>query len=309
MSHTYLAPQPHSRHEVVLVRFLFALLVWDLIPWSAEIPYTGQPNPVGLAGLGIDLTWITRGGTLFWYNLLLGGLLIPYILGRALPFVTPVITLLAILPGTLENSQGYINHDTQLIPLILVAQSVWFIWRAIRHGLGEKGLVSPERDRGAIYAAQQAIAAVYVVSGLTKVKESGFFGWIQKAVNYPIQLRKTNLSSYYSTLQDPGNGGSSLSGWASGAEAFFANHTALGQLLLSGGLILEVFAFVLLIGRRSALAVGCLIIFFHTTVSLFMKLNFRVNMEAAFIFLILPSLVAWLEAWSERRTRLARTRA
>ena len=83
--------------------------------------------------------------------------------------------------------------------------------------------------------------------------------------------------------------------WAktsSWAQQILLDSPNLCRLLMSGGLILELFAILALCGRRIGAAYGAALIIFHVMVRTMTGLNFRFHMAAIFIFLILPLLIS-----------------
>jgi len=288
-------PQAHSKVEMTIMRALFALVAFDVIP-PHSVPRVELSKPVGLAALGLDLSFLSDPrvfAVLQWGSY---ALLILYVL-RIGPLLTiSALAVMTILTGTYVNSTGDIKHHHQIVSLILLAQALWHAWWSLRHRGAPQAL---ERERWAMFAAQQAIVAAYVVTGLTKINTSGVFGWIRESANYPIQVRKTNLQAYYNTLEPASAAGGGL-------EAFFGNHPQAGAALLAGGLLLELGTIVALLGRKWSLLWGLLLMAFHWLNSVFMNLNFRWHVEVVAIFLVLPPLIALISHWSEQRTRATR---
>jgi hypothetical protein len=276
-------PQDHSKFELVAMRVLFALVLVDVIP--ASLQPQELTMPVGLAGMGMDLSWLPGAmPALKWGSY---AALLAYALGLAPALTTTFLLAVTVLVGTYANSNGSIKHHHQVVSLILLAQALWHWWWLARHRRRDlqhagDGL---QRDRWAAFASQQAIVAAYVVTGLTKVSTSGFFGWIKEAVNYPVQLRKTNLQAGYSRADVSTAAGSGLESW-------LVAHPAAGQAMLGAGLVLELGAIIALLGRPWSFSYGLLLVAFHAVNSVFMNLNFRWHNQCLFIFLILPPLIA-----------------
>ena len=277
-------PQEHSKIELIAMRLLFALVLVDVIPSGLTVqPLT---MPVGLAGMGLDLSWLPRAMPVLkacsWPVLLL------YVSGRLPAVTTSLLLALTVLVGTYVNSNGSIKHHHQVVSLILLAQCLWYWWWLLRHRRRDAvaGGADPlARDRWAAFVSQQAIVAAYVVTGITKVATSGFFGWIKAAANYPVQLRKTNLQAAYSRADVQTAAGSGLESW-------LVAHPAASNAMLGAGLVLELGAILALLGRRWSFVYGLLLIAFHTMNSVFMNLNFRWHNQCLFIFLILPPMIA-----------------
>ena len=287
---SYIHPQPIDRLEAFLMRLLFAGVVWDFIPWVFE--KNTFERPVGIAALGFPMDWLSDEGTMRVFNYAALALLAVYVWGRWLWLITPVLCLMTIPPGTFINSID-LSHGHQIVSLVLMGQSLWFIWFAIRHRFGGDRL---ERDRGMAFASLQTIVAIYMTTGITKLLSSGL-GWMnQGASYYALQIRKTNSQAFHDRLEDVGGIGRSV-------ENYFLDHPTMAAAFLGCGLLLEVGAFVALFGRRWSFLAGVIILAFHGTNSIVMKLNFRFHNEIVIIFLMLPALVHWIRQWSTRRTR------
>jgi hypothetical protein len=276
-------PQDHSRIELVAMRVLFALVLIDVIP--SGVVTQELTMPVGLAGMGMDLSWLPKAMPVL--KALSWPVLLVYALGRLPALTTTYLFAVTVLVGTYANSNGSIKHHHQVVSLILLAQVLWHWWWLARHRRKDLSHADDPlvRDRWAAFASQQAIVAAYVVTGLTKVATSGFFGWIKAAANYPVQLRKTNLQAAYSRADVNTAAGSGLESW-------LVAHPAASNTMLGAGLVLELGAFLALLGRPWSFTYGILLIAFHAMNSVFMNLNFRWHNQCLFIFLILPPMIA-----------------
>jgi hypothetical protein len=276
-------PQEHSKTELIAMRVLFALVLIDVIPSGLQAQELTMP--VGSGGHGLDLTWLPKAMPVI--KALSWPLLAVYALGRLPALTTTLLLAITVLVGTYTNSNGSIKHHHQVISLILLAQCAWHWWWLLRHRRKDLAHTGDPlvRDRWAAFASQQAIVAAYVVTGITKVATSGFFGWIKAAANYPVQLRKTNLQAAYSRADVNTAAGSGLESW-------LVAHPAASNAMLGAGLVLELGAILALLGRRWSFTYGILLIAFHALNSVFMNLNFRWHNQCLFIFLILPPMIA-----------------
>lgn len=276
-------PQDHSKIELIAMRVLFALVLVDVIPSGLQPQELTMP--VGLAGMGLDLSWLPKAmPVLKWIS---WPVLLVYALGRLPALTTTFLLAVTVLVGTYANSNGSLKHHHQVVSLILLAQAAWHWWWLARHRRRDLSHTDDAlvRDRWAAFASQQAIVAAYVVTGITKVATSGLGGWIQGSANYPVQLRKTNLQAGYSRADVSTAAGSGLESW-------LVAHPAAGQAMLGTGLVLELGAFLALLGRPWSFTYGLLLIAFHAMNSVFMNLNFRWHNQCLFIFLIMPPLIA-----------------
>lgn len=283
MKSTLFRPQEHSKIELTAMRVLFALVLIDVIPSGLQVQELTMP--VGLAGMGLDLSWLPNAmPVLKWIS---WPVLVLYALGRLPVLTTTFLLALTVLIGTYTNSNGAIKHHHQVVSLILLAQAAWQWWWLARHRRRDLSHTDDSlvRDRWSAFVSQQAIVAAYVVTGLTKVTTSGFFDWIKEAANYPVQLRKTNLQAAYSRADVNTAAGSGLETW-------LVAHPMAGQSMLGAGLLLELGAILALLGRPWSFTYGLLLIGFHAMNSIFMNLNFRWHNWCLFIFLILPPMIA-----------------
>jgi hypothetical protein len=277
----WFSPADVPSSGIFAIRILFAALIYWTVP--AAIGLGAQPHPVGLAHV-FDLTFLSEPGVMSTIRLCLIPILVVYVLGR-LPLLTLTLMLLAtVLPGTLDNSQGSIQHSQQAISLITLAQLLYHLaarTKFIDHDRLQNG-------RWEIFMGQQAIVAAYTVTALTKLLRSGL-GWITDSANFPIQMTKNIRMQYYNTLE-----AETVEGfWAktsAAAQQLFLDSPNLCRVLLTSGLLLELFAILALLGRRWAAGYGALLITFHLLVRTMTGLNFRFHIAAILIFLILPAL-------------------
>ncbi len=258
------------------MRLGFAVLVYVAIKWETGA-WTSQKFPNGLAHW-VDVTWIGKAPPGWGLKALTAAGLAAYVWGRL-----PVLGLLAALGlsvviGTLGNSQGAINHSTQLVSLMLLGQFLVYGAAGLAGGAGEWVRPSVAWQRRAVYAATVVIAASYVVSGVMKLVNS-HFRWLEEAPYLAVQLLKTNWSHYHDTLEMP-------PGWLQVATQALVDHPNGARLFFGSGLLIELAGFVVLINRRWAAAGGLAIIALHLSISQVMSLNFVNHMAAALIFLV-----------------------
>ena len=310
-----LRPYRHQWWEVLAMRILFALAIYYslhhmLIGGEGKtqeiLLHQSQKNPTGLARLA-DFTWMASepaAKALHW--VLVGGLLL-YITGFLLPVSTLVVFFIHNGVFTLNNSSGAIHHGYQIITLTLLAQLVvvWVPWVArISSMLGRK--IEPKWPRAAhflqwefrlpegvhprdlfVYYSQAMIAAAYVLAGVAKTLRSGLH-WIADAPYISVQLVKARGQKYYEYL-DP-----DLQDMGIHYAEWIASHPFFSRVFLTGGLFLELFAFLLLANRSWALGFGIALILFHKLNDWFMILTFEQNIDVCMIFLV--NLPFWLVA-------------
>ncbi len=269
-------PLDWSAREMVWMRLGFAALVYVAIKWETGA-WTTQKFPNGMAQV-VDLTWIGRAPPGWgWKALTLGGLA-AYVLGRL-----PVLGLLpalgfSLVIGTLGNSQGAINHSTQMVSMMLLGQFLVYLFPGAGAGLRPWWGPGLALQRRAVYAATVVMAASYVVCGVVKLSNSNF-RWLQDAPFLAVQLLKTNWSHYHDTLEMPPV-------WLQAVTQALVEHPNLARLCFGSGLLIELAAFVVLINRRWALVGGVAIVALHLSISQLMNLNFLNHILAAGIFLV-----------------------
>ncbi len=321
-------PVDYARYELVIMRVLFALVIWRVLGGSMR--FGEQPHPVGLAKwFGVDFTFFADPSFVRIARPVLFGCLAVYCSGFLNWLSLPVILFLLVGSGTLGNSQGAATHSTQLVTLCILTQCAWHLYAAIsaRRG-GGSGRTWLEVERLSVWFTQQTIAAAYIVSAISKWVAKG--DWVRDSYQFPLQVIKSQNMDYYNSLQPAGAVEYRLvselvepiSGflcgivgrlltppaqWIDGAisgivgpiarwmEAVMMSHPGWAPLLVAPGFFLELFAFLLLGGRKLGAAVAILLIFFHLTVAEMMNLNFKFNIYLlATLFLSVPFYFASL---------------
>lgn len=271
-------------YELLLMRLLFAVVLWDILP--AGVSLKTQPSPVGL-GHWIDFTFFANPGFYRACKIATALALVVYVVGRWLWIALPAALFVIVGIGTLAASQGSATHSTTIVALILLVQTVWYVWAKIS---GQEEIRHPR----AAFMSIQTIAAAYVISAFSKIAGEG--NWLRGAIdNYPLQMVKTARQNYYNTLEestsDPRGGILGLLGrWlepvATPMTELLLHSPFWRGVLLGSGFLLELLAFLALIGRKSSALVGLALVGFHFAIYLVMGLKFQYNMAVALIFLV-----------------------
>ncbi len=274
----------YAGYELLLMRAFFALVVWDLVPVAVSLK--SQPSPVGL-GHWIDFTFFSHPGFFQVCRIVAAAALVVYVIGHRVWIALPVVLFVVVGTGTLAASQGSATHSTTIVALILLVQTLWYVWARFR------GREADPHGRAAFMSAQ-TIAATYVVSAFSKIAGDG--NWLVDAArNYPLQMVKTARQNYYNTLEQ---GGSDPRGGILGLLARWLEplatpmtelllHSAFWRgVLLGSGFFLELFAFLALIGRKCSALAGLAFVGFHFAIYLVMGLKFQFHMAVALIFLV-----------------------
>jgi hypothetical protein len=292
-------PVRHARWELVVMRFLFALLVWDTqTGWVAhlndppailqavlnnaqtgDIRYKSQPHPNGLA-MWLDLTFFANDAIEKPLRMAVAASLVLYVLGvpTVLSLLVPMV--FGIGTSTLSNSQGSIGHTSQVLHLTLLAlwlAGVWGVGCRIRKKPLPNGWSAGEFEAS---WARQAIMAVYGVSALTKLVISGG-DWLSSARYLPLHIVKSRDMKFYDNLD-----ASVLRyDWL---PQLMMDHSLCFIIIFGLALPLELFAFVGLYNRRSAALLGIALILFHEVVTQLMSLSFIFNKALLLVFFVAP---------------------
>ncbi len=266
----------HAGWETLVMRIVFAWLMWSMLPVS--VAYSSQPVPNGLGYL-VDLTFLSDADSYMTLRMGFGVAVVLFAVG-----VLPLITLgfssaLLIMVGALENSQGAIGHHLQLT--CLVAGAMWIgYWKRgsgalMRHWL----FPSATAQSGVMHLAKLMIAVSYVTSACVKlIASSG--GWIAQLPDISLQLIKTHANVYYDTLWPQ-------TGWmATDLPYWLAEHPWITRIFFSPGLFLELLAFAALWGRRPAALIGAGLLIMHYLIGIVMGLRFSAHEWLLLIFLI-----------------------
>lgn len=148
-----------------------------------------------------------------------------------------------------------------------------------------------------VYYSQLAIAGCYVIAGVTKMLASGPM-WIVKSPLIAVQIHKSFDQKYYEYL-DPK--------WLEEGHHyadFAVRNPNLTRLILGGGLVLELAAFLVLAGRRWAALLGISLIVMHLAIGRTMALHFPENESVDFIFLVnAPFWIVAGFAWLSKRNK------
>jgi len=257
-----------------------------------------QTFPVEEVQIGIgrwlDLGFFHRPDLRTVFHIVIGICMAVFAWGRICWIVLPVATFLFLGAGTLNTSQGSLQHHLQAGATTLLVLALWYVgaaiwWRVKAKGSGPMNNGLAMTHRLAPFFAMQAMVAAYVVAGLSKLKQSGF-GWIADARNAPVSLRKTADQDFFSiTDQVPNSSIRILEVLPQFIQELLLSHPWMAAFVMGPGLFIELFAFLALVGRRSALVVGGLLIGFHYLISEVMNLHFELNNHLiAIFFLNLP---------------------
>ena len=246
--------------------------------------FSKATSPVGIGKL-IDLTFLSNpsvGIAVHWITLVA---LVAYVAGLVLPISTLILFLIHCSIFTLNNSKGATHHGYQILSITLLAQ-VAVLWApAILRPFPKLRRYFPVHAPGLhrrdlfVYYSQLAIAGAYVIAGLSKVLRS-HVKWIIDSPDVAVQIVKSHSQKYYEYLSPEwADMGMSYANWITA-------HPWLSRLMLTGGLFLELFAFLLLINRAWAALIGISLVAMHLIIGELMGLHFPQNIQADFGMLV-----------------------
>lgn len=282
------------------MRLGFALIVlFVAIVWKLDTSHAAVPKPNGIAAI-VPVGWIANPPLLSWLKPVVAAGLLVWVLGFApVPALLPAVVT-AVAAGAVRNSQGDISHHTQLPVMVLLAVWTVHLVFAIR---SREWLRFPQGSaRAATIWAIITIGAGYVASALVKLDDSSF-RWIQKVPAIAVQMIKSNLSAYYSSLQE----GPRFEFNTVTAPRFILENPNIARLFFGTGLFLELFAFLLLFNLRVARWYAVALIAMHAGISLFMKIDFWSHLWLLLVFCVnVPGLIAqWIARFVRRDVRPA----
>ena len=295
------------RYPLFGIRPPFFPLIEAMPGTTGKIEYSDTPVPVGLARTGWgasfvklfnDEAFVTK--VLPWFVF---GALALYVSGYGLPVALPILTLISIGSRTLFNSQGRIHHGFQIISLVLLAQTVvilWQVWKNWRVAMGAKKAADDVYGRNfwdyLFRWSQLAIIAAYVIAGVIKpIQSKGL--WFANSHFIGVQIVKTHRQNYYNAL-DPALKDRDVPL----ARDFMYERKNMWRILMSMGVLLEIFAFLALYNRWMMAGVGFAMVMFHYMNDTFMELYFYNNEKMLWIFLVnIPGLVIGLMQLLKKR--------
>ncbi|TLD71762.1 hypothetical protein FEM03_06385 [Phragmitibacter flavus] len=277
------------RWEAILTRCLLAWLLWNALPYAIP-PWTSQPHPTGL-GHFFDFTWLSTPANYELANLVSRSGIILFALGVLPVFGLCGFLVLDISLHSLASSQGFQGHGAQVNGLLALGLLGGYLWHAAQRWKVWNPLHQPllfdagSAAASALQGARIMLAATYVVSGLSKVTKGGI-DWPLRGDSFVLQILKAQDEMRATHIH------TELTSSAVAFGEFLAAHPALASLMLCGALALELGAFLALLGRRWALAIGIGLLVFHKSNHWLMGLPFKANQWALWFLFIMP--LHWL---------------
>jgi hypothetical protein len=274
--------------ETLCMRAGFAAVLWWEFPSLHQLPPAGAPLPFPHAlAQWIDLTWALDAGAFAALRVALLAAAALYVAGVALPFAALTMLGCYMVAGTLRNSLGAIGHMHQLMTLVLLGQTLatWSWLVAHRSRTAWLGRAPAALHAHATRVTLQIIAASYVLSGITKLLTTDG-EWLLQTRFAPVQLEKTRWQEFHNTLVMPETPLGDL------VSRLCLEHGWVCVAFFGPGLLVELGAFAMLLGRVPALVAGGAIVLMHVLIALTMALDFLQN--AAIVFLFAVNAPYWL---------------
>lgn len=278
-------PRPVAVWELLIMRVLFALVVYKTLPDAGQI-YDTQDAPNGIAHF-VDLTFLAKDGVYPVLKDVICAALVVYASGFLLPFVLPFILVSHVMIRTLFNSQGWVHHGVQMVSLVILAQTIVVLTFAIYRLVKKRPFpLSEGRSMGSyfLFYSQMAVISIYVVSVVSKVDRSDG-QWFAKSHYVGLHVVKAERDRYYGKLEEPAPGSQPAPVSIAAARTALA-HPNLTRLFLGAGVALEFFAFFALYSRRAALLIALGMIGFHRSIAALMSIYFHFNEMLLVIFLV-----------------------
>ncbi|HEY2573522.1 MAG TPA: hypothetical protein VGH65_05605 [Verrucomicrobiaceae bacterium] len=280
----------HAWWETLLFRAGIAWCAWQTM--AGPLPYASLPRPHGMAHW-VDVTFAGNAETMKWVSALVGLCLTLYVCKVAVRLVLLPPLLVSIAMGALENSQGAINHTSQVVTLVLLAHWLSAVWLTIRRWFRARPPGSLTREQHAADWTRQVFISTYVVSAISKLVESRGL-WLRDTPYFGLQIIKSMGMAKYG---DTGAGQNVQ--WLA---QFALDHPWVFRLFLGVALPLELFAFLALLNRRLALVFGCALLAFHVVNTEVMHLGFYYHKALLVVLFINP--VWWLVQGVKRAGRV-----
>jgi hypothetical protein len=269
----------YSKDEWFLVKLL-TLSLWILPVIKVIGRYQSIPFPEGLC-LFFDFTFVIQPPFSFIVILCAIAFSVLYLFERSMIITTLSLALISVVVFSIERSNG-IFHRKELLSVVFIVQSVAYV----RYYLGSKNLKSQTTATNlAMKYSVQAIAAGYMIAGITKLQNSGI-GWITESPNMVVQIIKSfsqkSIDTQFAFLFDYGKYMSDM----------LIQYPNFIKVAFTAALLIELFAFIAMLGKRSARTYGFVLLTLHIAMLAMMGIVLAAFVGLLFIYLInIPGFV------------------
>jgi hypothetical protein len=238
-------------------------------------PLHSFPHPVGLAR-AVDLrviasrrvaTWLQHGA----YVAAAG-----YAAGLLVPVALAYLAVVLVVETTYRSSDGCVDHGDHLLAVVLIAQAgATVLWNAADRWNWDLGsLLGSSQQSTAVWWGIQAIAAVYLTSGLAKiVNTSG--RWIARSTSLlPAGYGRAETQRMTAKANSVDGREAARIAGAERLIAALSNRLPLAQCAFAGGLLIELAAPIGLLGETILMVTGLGLIALHVGSQLLLRLPF-----------------------------------
>lgn len=268
-------------------------LFWHTLKLSVVIPvvfyllyclskYHSQPFPVGVCTI-FDCSMFCSGIPKWLFVGLLVSFAWLYIVEKAMLLSLVGLSICSIITLTLEESNGN-PAENGIISLLFIAQLIAYIL----HWINTKRLLEQDRVQFSI----QIVAAVYVLSAVSKLSTSGSLWFMDDAPNFILEIYRVYNAKYAAT------GLIHYQETAGVVASFFLNHVLLLRILLFFALVIELFSFLMIINSSWAIVYGLLLLSLHLGIYLIIDVTFPTIMIPMLVVTINP--LYWILQWARK---------
>ncbi len=261
-------------------------VVFYLLRCLAKFP--AQPYPVGICNL-IDCTLPGSGPIKFLTYAILATAAILYVWEKAMLFSTFTLFLLSLTLLSLEESNGY-KGENGLVTLLLLVQFLAYLFHAIR----KQDNLAHNRVQYSI----QIIAAVYILSGISKMYYSGISWFMEDAPGFILEVQRVcNLefaATGFAGFREKGNT----------ISEFLTNNPVILHGILFFTVVIELGSFIMLFGKKYAFGYAFLFLGMHIGIYLVMDIFFPTIMIPMLIFAVNPVYLIWASINTVKNTAM-----
>ncbi|OWY20987.1 hypothetical protein C7N43_00680 [Sphingobacteriales bacterium UPWRP_1] len=258
----------------------FAVLIFSLA-YVVVFNYVVVPLPESIC-LFVDCTLLLKYP--HWVLLVITGLLILYLNEKWMIATLSALSILVFLLCVIPDSNGHLLWLEVLFTIPVVQLLAYLLYSGN----------TQELAKSRVQFSVAAIAAIYVLSGTTKLQDS-HFTWVTQTQNLPIHVLKASFNMAHSQLK-----GFTLSNteWAQTVANWMLAHPKLLMVLTAFALGIELFAFLAVINKRFAWGYGFLLILLHAGVRMAMSIVLPFIVLAMLVYYVNIFYFLWLVAYS-----------
>jgi hypothetical protein len=258
------------------VSFLFPVLFYLFYGFTRV---NDQLLPVGLCQL-LDCTFLSNPLTLMTIGSLLFLASWFYLNEKGIIPALAILSSVCLICLSYEQSSG-ITTETGIISLFFIVQFLAYCFKSLREefNLNLYRLEFPK----------QIVAAVYTLSGLSKLVASGTDWFTKDSYKFSLEILRVHYVKYSATGNDY-----FISKGLVIAE-FLMAHPELVCFCLFLSLLLELFSGLILFGESIALIYGVLLLLFHLVIYICLDISYPTIMWPMVVACINP--LFWMVKW------------